>query len=360
MHFTDLHLDPNEASDLTPVLEDEREVLLGLGFDEALVTVLDEAPAEECVGLLLHESGAPPESGWSSRRVKVKARPKGEKGETEDAEACAERDGFLYVFGSQFGSKDGPLQRKRQWAARVSEAELLDWVGGGSKPKMRIANFEFGLHRAVNDALQRSGVDLLPLGPASRAVYIDATIRKAARKGKPWDGVITSADHPINVEASSFRDDGTLLLGLRHPCTATGDAILVELEDVDRLFEDDAPAPHCRNVWVLDGSGSPEAPVGLRALHATGGDRFHAVVGNLDSTGKGAHVLEDHPQGAVAPSTHVAFELPLTAGGGPVRCETVRVMEDLHRVEGLVVTDGRARYVLDRDGRIELGTLAVG
>ena len=33
-------------------------------------------------------------------------------------------DGWIYVFGSQFGKKDGPLQPKRSFVARFREADV--------------------------------------------------------------------------------------------------------------------------------------------------------------------------------------------------------------------------------------------
>ena len=56
MHEIDLHLEPNEASDLSRL--DAPELLARRGWDRALVTVLDEAHVEDAVALVGHQAGA--------------------------------------------------------------------------------------------------------------------------------------------------------------------------------------------------------------------------------------------------------------------------------------------------------------
>ncbi|HEV2062484.1 MAG TPA: hypothetical protein VGR12_06490 [Solirubrobacteraceae bacterium] len=355
MEDVDLHLEPNEASDLCPVFEPD--VLDEHGWDRAFVTVLDEANVERAIALVVHEGGAAEDAGWSALRVAAKPTV---KMKTEDSEACARIDGRVYVLGSQFGKKSGPLQPKRSFVARIGEEELLRGVDG-KKGKLDVAPLRFGLHRAVNEALSDAGVELLELGPVAREAYIDKTMAKGAKKEKRWDGRIHSSDHPINVEGAEFRTGGRLLLGLRYPVTAGGDPILLELEHVDALFDDPDAIPACRNVWVLKGAGTRDAPVGIRALHREHGkETFHAIVGNLDSTGKGAAVLEDHPEGGVATSTHIRFELPAAAGGGDVAVDSLHDFDGLRRIEGIAIgPHGHAHYVIDREGRVDLRTLAL-
>jgi hypothetical protein len=352
LHESDLHLEPNEASDLAPVFEPE--VLRERGWDLAFVTVLDEAHAEDALAVLTHPDGAGPGEGWDARRLTAKAGSAA--GMTEDAEACSRRDGVVYLLGSQFGSKAGPLAASRSWVARASETSLADALDGG-EVTLEIARTRFGLHRAINDALTAAAVELLPLGPHAREAYIDATIALGAAKGKRWAGRVKSGDHPINVEGMAFRADGRALLGLRYPVTADGRPLLVEIDDLDAVFAEPDAVPRCSTVWTLE-AGNPEEPVGIRALHTGGDDRFDAVVGDLDAAGKGATVLEDHPQGAAARSRHVRFELPLVAAGGPVGVEEVHDFGEVRRVEGVVVApDGHAYYVIDDEGRVALRTL---
>ena len=88
-------------------------------------------------------------------------------------------------------------------------------------------------------------------------------------------------------------------------------------------------------------------------MHAAGGDRYHAIVGRLDASGKGATLVEDHPEAGRAASTHVRFELPPTAGGGAVGTDVVLRFEAAQDVEGVATSgDGRdTHYVIDQGAR---------
>ncbi len=352
MHEIDLDLEPNEASDLCPLTSGW--ALEANGWDLAFVTVLDETAAEESIAVLGHAAGAPPHSGWSARRVPTT--PQGPTQRTEDAEACATRDGWLYALGSQFGKKSGPLSPRRSWIARLREDELASALAGGPPPRLEIVRLRFGLHRAVNDVLAETALELIELGPESREAYIEATIERGERKSKRWAGRVRHGDHPINVEGAEFRGNGNLLLGLRYPVSADGCPLLVELEDVDALFDDPGSAPVCRNVWVLTGAGSIAEPRGVRALEVRPGDRFDAIVGNLDAAEKGATLLSDRPQGHRSDSVHVRFSLPLVAGGGATPVEQVHEFDDAtKRIEGIAHgPDDHTYYVIDEDGRVGL------
>jgi hypothetical protein len=350
VHETDLHLEPNEASDLCPV--EAPDVLARRGWDRAFVTVLDEAPAENALALLGHAAGAAPGEGWHAERIQLE--PTSAAGKTEDAEACARRDGLVYALGSQFGSKAGPLSPAHSWIARVPEDAL---AGDGAAP-LAIARLRFGLHRAVNDALARSAIELIERGPLTTQRYIDATIARGAAKSKRWAGRVTAADHPINVEGMEFRVNGRLLLGLRYPVSVDGHPLLVEVDDVEALLADPGAVPSCGHVWELENVGDRDEPMGIRGLHTSGEDVFDAVVGDLDAAGKGATILADHPEGGAAASRHVRFSLPLVAGGGAVRAATVHDFGAIKRVEGIALAqDGHAHYVIDEEGRVALRTL---
>lgn len=216
----------------------------------------------------------------------------------------------------------------------------------------------FSLHRAINDALAHAtGVELLPLGPRTRAAYVDATIAAGAKREKRWASRVTSADYPVNVEAAEFRDDGRLVLGLRHPVTADGHPILVEIDEIDEIFSDRDRQPSCRSVWVLDGLGSRKRPLGVRALHQARPDAFHAVLGNLDADADDSVLLQDYPDAAVADSMHASFQLPRRTGVGHVSAEVVHHFEGMTRIEGIALAGDRVHYVVDRDGGVELHTL---
>jgi hypothetical protein len=316
------------------------------------VTVLDEAHAEDAFALLGHEAGASPGEGWHAKRLHLD--PSSGGGKTEDAEACARRDGHIYALGSQFGSKAGPLNPSRSWIARVPESAL---AADGRAP-LEIARLRFGLHRAVNDALAGAGIELIERGPLTTERYIDATIARGAAKGKRWSGRVTAGDHPINVEGMEFRANGRLLLGLRYPVSADGHPLLVEVDDVEALFAEPDAVPSCGHAWELENVGHRDEPTGIRALHTDGDDVFDVVVGDLDAAGKGATILADHPAGGHAPSRHVRFSLPLTAGGGAVRAQTVHDFGAIKRVEGIALApDGHAHYVIDEEGHVALRTL---
>jgi hypothetical protein len=350
VHETDLHLEPNEASDLCPV--EAPDVLERRGWDRAFVTVLDEAPAEDALALLGHDAGAEPGEGWHAERIHLK--PSSGAGKTQDAEACARHDGHVYALGSQFGSKAGPLSASRSWIARVPETAL----GAAGAAPLEIARLRFAIHRAVNDALTSSGIELIERGPLTTERYIDATIARGSGKGKRWAGRVTAADQPINVEGIEFRASGHLLLGLRYPVSAHGHPLLVELDDVDVLFADPDAVPACSHVWELMNAGDGDAPMGIRALHTGGDDIFDAVVGDLDAAGKGATVLADHPAGGRAASRHVRFSLQPAADGGAVPVDTIHQFGPVKRVEGVALApDGHAHYVIDEEGHVALRTL---
>ena len=298
MHETDLKLEPNEASDLCRVFAPRRPRAPRLG--PGVRDVLDEAPAEEALALLVHRAGAPLEEG--GRRCGSTPTRLSDGGRTEDAEACAARDGHVYVARLAV-RQEGRAAGRPALVDRPGERGVAGARRAGERAELEIARLRFGLHRAVNDALAAAGVELLPLGPSARDAYVDATIAIGDRKAKRWAGRITAADHPINVEAAEFRADGRLLLGLRYPVTAEGHPILVELDDVDGALRRSRRRARLRATLGARGRRDPR---GARRPARPGqrrGRPFDAVVGDLDASGKSATVLEDHPHGALAASS---------------------------------------------------------
>ncbi len=343
MHETDLELEPNEASDLcrleAPALLEQR------GWDRAFLTVLDEAPVEECVAVLGHERDAEPGEGWEALRVECEVDEGA--GETQDAEACASHEGWVYLLGSQYGGKKGPVDRSRSWIARAREEDLAAALDADRPARLELMQLDFALHRAVNDALREAPIEVIALGAKTREDFIDASLDDAK-------GAVRPGDHPINVEGADFRAGGGLLLGLRYPTSAEGCPLLVELEDVGTLFEGDAEWTAGAAVWTLEGVGGPDEPTGVRGLHADDGERFDAVVGDVD--------VDEHPEGEGPPSAHVRFSIPReSSGGGAVTgVRTVHEFGDQRHVEGVADGgDGHMHYVIDRDGRVALRTLLV-
>jgi hypothetical protein len=178
-HGLDLNLHPNEASGLLTVENDA--LLEAHGWEFALWAVLDEGRIEDCVAIIGHRRGADISEGWEIDRLHAK--PAGGDARTEDAESITRHGEWVYVFGSHFGSKDGPLQPKRSFVARFREAG----VGHATEdPAMEIevSRRSFALHRLINDALKDEGPDLVPLGPKSYEALIEGTIKRGVEEGK--------------------------------------------------------------------------------------------------------------------------------------------------------------------------------
>ncbi len=130
LHTVDLDLHPNEASDLLPVESDE--LLRARGWDLAFWTVLDEGCVEDSIAVIGHTRAASPEDdAWEI--VRPRFRVTDNAGRTEDAEACTRLDGWVYLVGSQYGSKAGPLETKRAFLARFRESDLAGDLEG-SRP----------------------------------------------------------------------------------------------------------------------------------------------------------------------------------------------------------------------------------
>src|SRR5215213_9754639 len=234
-HFEmDRNMHPNEASGLLTIGDEE---LLGEhGWDLGFWVVLDEGEIEDCVAAIGHRRGSPDDEGWEIERLHAGA--SGAAGKTEDAEAITRNDstGYVYILGSHFGGKAGPLHPKRGFVARFREADV-GHVTEDPAMEFHVSRLDFALHRLINDALKEGGPDLIPLGEQSHKALIAATIEVGENEGKEWAGLVREDDYPINIEGAAFRNNGNLLLGLRFPTTAEGHPILVELEGIENLFE---------------------------------------------------------------------------------------------------------------------------
>lgn len=350
----DLNLHPNEASGL--LLMDD-EALLGVhGWDLGFWAVLDEGKIEDCVAAIGHRRGSPEEEGWEIERLH--ARVTGDSGKTEDAEAITRdhRTGIVYILGSHFGSKAGPLQPKRGFVARFREAEV-GHVTEDPAMNLEVARRSFALHRLVNDAFVEQGIDLIPLGGRGREALIDATIRRGREQKKKWSGLVREDDYPINIEGAAFRQDGSLLLGLRFPTAASGRTLLVEIGGIDRLFEGEG-LPEVLGFWSVDAVGKGGDMAGVRdlALHPTeDGEELHVVTGNVDSRDKKSVLVGDYPGGRETVATHFRCAMPVGTHSGELEGEFVREFPNLPRVEGLAIADNdRAYYVTDEDEGVHL------
>ena len=338
--LTDIDLDPNEASGLLRV--GEAALLEHFGFDRGFWAVLDEVDVTECVVLLGHTAGSDLHEGWKVEQLKGQRTAEGKL--AKDAEAVANWEGQVYVFGSHHGGKEGPLLRNVQWVARFEEAAVArEDEGGVMGARMAVADDAFGLHRLVNDALRECGIPLIELRPGTRSDFIDATIAELA--GTPEEGRVRSDDYPINIEGADFTSDGMLLLGLRFPISAEGHPLIVGLRSWERLFE--GGLPDVAAIWHVDAVGRNGSLAGVRDLCVVGDD-LHVVTGDLDSAGKGSVIREDYPEGTQTVSTHFVTQLPDSPGG--VEARVVKEFPDNPRIEGAAAdSDGRFFYVSDED-----------
>ncbi|HEV8045230.1 MAG TPA: hypothetical protein VGP38_08625 [Rubrobacter sp.] len=352
----DLNLHPNEASGL---LDIGNGALLGEhGWDLGFWAVLDEGEIEDCIAAIGHREGSPEDEGWEIERLHAEVTGDGAK--TEDAEAITrdDRTGLVYILGSHFGSKSGPLQPKRGFVARFRESDVVGHVTEDPAMQLEVSRQSFALHRLINDALKEDGPDLIPLGKQAYKALIAATIERGEKEGKKWAGLVREDDYPINIEGAAFRSSGTLLLGLRFPTTAEGRPILVELEGIDRFFDPGDALPEVRGFWTVDAIGKNGEIAGVRDLalvHTEGGEELHLVTGNVDSRDKQSVLVKDYAGGRETVATHFRCELPQDAHSGELKGEFVREFPSLPRVEGITVTEGgRAFYVTDEDEGVHL------
>jgi hypothetical protein len=355
----ELELSPNEGSGLLTV--GSPRLRRAGGWDRAFWVCFDEGPVEECLAVIGHRAavvGEPPTRGWEV--VRLHARQAGpEPVKTEDCEALAAHQGWVYVIGSHFGSKSGPLQRKRGFIARFTEAEAAEpgatGTEGGAPVRLEVRRTAFALQRLLNDALVGSG--LLPLEPDVREAFITATRQRGAARGKEWADEIRAEDYPVNLEGTAFLPDGTLLLGLRFPVSAEGRPLLVALSGVAELFAGPAEAPGPLAVtgcWELDVRGTQGALAGIRDMTVVG-DTLHVVTGGLDATGKGSVLLTAYPHGHDDGCAHWACPLPTPEGPRLLAARSVRAFPDQPRVEGIAAEeDGHFCYVSDEDDAVHV------
>lgn len=337
-----------EASGLLTI--ENPSVLEAHGWDTGFWICGDEAPVDEALGALGRSGGLLSRNGWEICHVPGAFATSKKK--TEDCEAMARRGNWIYIFGSHFGTKAGPLESRRHFVARFDESRIQGSLDEAEIP-IEIARGGFRLHRLINDAFEAAGVELIEQGEEIRRC-MKQTLKRGKKKGKRWARRIQKDDYPINIEGATFRDNGALLLGLRYPVTRDGHPILVELDDVDKLFRSSSLNPIVRHFWILENLGSPKKPRGLRGLELFKG-RYHAITGTIDSTPEESAALHDHPEGDRARSKHHRFTLPEVRLWSGVRAKLVDPLKDEgKRVEGLSVDDdGRFRYVID-DEKIRL------
>lgn len=336
-------LGPNEASGLETFTN--QRVLANHQWDVAFWTVLDDADVCDAIGVIGHRQGAPLNRGWMAERLH--ATTPDDPGGTEDAEAITQHQGWVYIFGSHFGKKDGPLQRKRQFVGRFRDQDVVDAFGGDPvELEVRRTGLHDGLHRVINDALAEHDVDLLTPGPHVRAAFCDGD------GDTPEDMRPRKDDQPINIEGAEFLSDGTAFLGLRWPVSADGRPLIVAVTGIPGWF-DAGELPYVTAVHVVDAIGEGGRLAGVRDLALATG-RLHVVTGNIDSRDNGSVLLEDHPDGADTVNTHFSCPLPPAERDTRVTAEVVRAFPDIPRIEGIAVEFGHVFYVSDEDAGVDM------
>jgi hypothetical protein len=349
----ELVLSPNEGSGLLPVAA--AGLRAAHGWDRAFWVCFDEGPVEQCVAVVGHRRGEPPTGGWEIERL-VARQATAVPMKTEDCEALAYHDGWVYVVGSHFGSKKGPLQPKRAFLARFRE-DGVHHVRDGEATVIEVSRPGFLLHRLVNDALLASGIPVVPLHPNLRAAFVTATRDRGVTRQKSWAGQVRETDFPLNIEGATFLPDGTLLLGLRFPVTADGRPLLVHLEGVPRLFETGPGAarpPRVIGCSWLELPTETGVLAGIRDLTTVDGT-LHAITGGLDATGKESVVLASYPGGHDSDCVHWSCPLPAPGEAGPLAPVAVRRFLGHPRIEGIAADQaGHFYYVSDEDDAVYL------
>lgn len=335
----------NEASAL--LILRNQQLLDRLGWSFGLWIVSDEKRGHECVAALGRDQSD--DTRWDVRALEGRGGDVSSR-KTEDAEAMARAGSWIYLFGSQYGSKDGPLQPSRHWIARFNEA-VVEFDGDSLSAPISVAKRPFLLHRVINDALRDSGIVLIDSAEIEREKLIAATVERGVKKDKRWKGLVTELDHPINIEAATFTAAGRLLLGLRYPVTRYGHPLLVEIDGIDRCFESQA-APEVTGVWEISNVGTKREPRGIRDLDADG-STVHVICGDLDSSPDRSVLLEAHPEGKRALSEHHTLELP-AKDSRSLESRIVRRFDRRSDIEGLVLADDGATWYAADDEEILL------
>ena len=328
----------NEASALLSIVN--RDLLDAFGWQEGFWIANDEKKVHKALATL----GRTDEGAWEVVPLKAKRTKGSSEKATADCEAFARAGSWIYVFGSQFGPKEGPLDPERHFVARLNES-LVAYKKKKLHAAMDVAREPLFLHRLINDALRDSDLTLIRRSVEEATAYIEAT---ASCRDEDWLPRLEHWDWPINVEGAAFAHNGRLLLGLRYPVTADGNPIVVELEGIDRLFVKKLArgVPRVTRVWALAFVGSPEQPLGIRALE-TFGRAIHVIVGDLDGKPGRSQILAGHPEGHHGHSHHYVFHLPLGLTDY-VEARELRGFCGDANVEGMTVAaDGAVWYIHD-------------
>lgn len=341
MKTIDLAHPHNEISGILGV--QNPELLEAFGFRMGFWIISDERDATEAVALL----GRPEGGEWRVIPFSPTLAPGSSGKATEDAESIARAGAWVYVFGSQYGKKKGPVAPKRHFVTRFNES-LLRREGDAIQGELLSVRRPFLLHRLLNDAVREAGVELLG-APGLEATHITPAVERGEKKAKRWRSLVRPDDAPINLEGATFLPGGHLLLGLRFPVTTGGHPLLIELEGIDRFFHADLAPPRVIAVRILENVGSRREPAGIRELDCDG-DTLHVVTGNLDSKPEKSAILQHVKRAERARCIH--WQLPLVEGSNQptvLRAQRARTLDPNGAIEGIAFDHGLVWYAHDAE-----------
>ncbi|HEX5419619.1 MAG TPA: hypothetical protein VFY39_06445, partial [Gammaproteobacteria bacterium] len=151
-------------------------------FDRAFWALKEQGPIDEALVLIGHRRDREPFEGWIVKGVRARLSV---TRETEDAETLARNGDWVYVLGSQAGGPDGVLKLERTVVARFAESSVRAPLAT-ARIELQAANRPFMIHRAVNDALKRSGLDLIPLATHAAASFVLPTLEEGYTARAAW------------------------------------------------------------------------------------------------------------------------------------------------------------------------------
>lgn len=336
-----------EASDLLAV--QNRGILEARGWDIGFWTISDEKEIQKNLAMIGHEKGAPLGKNWHVEPVAVRA---ASKAKTDDAEILCRQGDWIYIIGSHFGKKGGPLKASRQFFARFSESGV-EIEAGQCSVSVDIYKDEFFLHRLINDSLAAMRPEVIESTEAERTKFITDAQREGMEEKEKWVHRIKNDDWPLNIEGGDFLPNGVLLLGLRYPVSREGHPLLVEIEHIDGLFSASSELPRISGVRIIENVGKKEQLTGIRSLRCRE-NMFHIITGSIDSRPEVSLLLQVHPDGEDADCAHYVVTLP-SDGGKYIQATSVRTFEKTQNIEGIGFdTDGHVFYIKDAIGQTPL------
>ena len=333
----------NEASALIGI--QNRSLLDSRGWDVAFWAVSDERPAKKAVSAIGRRAGT---DEWDVEPLRIALSAGSDTKATEDCETMARAGSWVYVLGSQFGPKEGPLEPRRHFVMRFNEA-LVDVRRKSARVEADLVRRPFLLHRIVNDALREHNVELIAAADELRGAFIRKARKRGQKQHKSWRALVKKGDRPLNVEGSTFLPGGRLLLGLRYPVTVDGHPIVVEMEGIDRMFDDGGANPVVTGVRIISNVGTAAKPAGIRELDSMSGV-VHVITGNLDSEQLESMVVEGTEGGERAPNEHWTVDVtPGERGLVTMRGHRVKKFRAGSTVEGMALVGDRVWYAHDAE-----------